>query len=104
MMTALGGTNGRRTTRRLSRRMTGALVALVVAATGLASSAAPAEAAQPNGQLCGPAGGTSDSLKITGWVNQDRTYDKAALDALAQTTEADSFFAGGGTTQANYTG
>src|SRR5262245_30838698 len=99
-MSAVGGARGRR----MTRRTTGGLVALLLAVTGLVSSAGRVGAAQANGQLCGPAGGTSDSLKVTGWVNEDRTYDKAALDAMAQTTVADSFLAGAGTTQANYTG
>ncbi|WP_235734924.1 hypothetical protein [Nocardioides alcanivorans] len=65
--------------------------------------ATPATAAAAD-QLCGPEGGVSDSLAVTGWVHEERSYDEADLAALPQTTVADTFRSGSGTTSRNYSG
>lgn len=85
--------------------MAATVVAIALALTGLVGAGgAPAAAAAPDAQLCGPAGGASDSFTVTGWVTEARSYDRAALDALPQTTVADTYRAGTGTTSRNYTG
>lgn len=68
-----------------------------------ASQASPASATDA-GQLCTPQGGVSDELKVTGWVGEERTYDADALAELDQTTVADTFLSGSGSTSRNYTG
>lgn len=91
---------------RSARRRAPLALAALLCAAGLVAPAGSAQAAAvgPNGQLCSPAGGVSDSLRVTGWVNQERTYDAAALAALPQTTVADTFRAGTGSTSSNFTG
>lgn len=65
---------------------------------------APAVASTPPAGAAQCAGGPSDELTVTGWVTEDRTYDAAGLAALPQTTVADSFRSGSGSTSVNYTG
>ncbi|QLQ09117.1 MAG: hypothetical protein HZY75_00470 [Nocardioidaceae bacterium] len=80
------------------------LVALSLIATGAVGvGASPATASTPE-QLCTPQGGVSGSLTVTGWVNEDKTYDADALAELPQTTVADTYRSGSGTTSRNYTG
>jgi len=65
---------------------------------------APAVASVPpsGSPECTP--GQSDELKITGWVNHEETYDAARLADLPQSTVADTYLSGMGSTSRNYTG
>lgn len=85
-------------------RLVGLIAAVAALLSALLVTARSAEADPANPPLCGPAGGPSGSLVIDGWVGAERTYDAAALAALPQTTVADTFLSGGGSSSANYTG